>query len=1033
MEKRARQYSDPIALQFGRLREGFKQSPSPSLTVRKQHLTSLKQQLQRYQDVIATAANKDFGCRAAVESKLIDVLGPVLEINHLLHKLKHWMKPSRRSTELLFTGNRAKVVYQPKGVVGIICPWNFPLYLSIGPLVAALGAGNRAMVKMPPNCPEVTRVLQRMISEIFEPDHVVVISGDHPDAMQISTLPFDHLIFTGSPQSGRQIMANAATNLVPVTLELGGKSPALIGPDADLNDAAKRVAHGKAFNSGQVCLSPDYALVPDHSINQFIALVKKHYLAMHPNAIGSPDCTALIDETANQRFLNTLDDAKNKGANVTVCGDVGEGRQHPLHIVSAVNEDMTLMQTELFSPILPVLGYRSVDEALAIINARPRPLAIYLFSHDRALQQKVLSDTHSGGVTINDWGWHAFNHDLPFGGIGNSGMGSYHGVEGFRSLSHAKAVFHRNRFYPIGLFYPPYGTLLQKAVMRFFLKQPDTALAMPITEELSGHMKSENMKSDEMTTCQDITEPSLVAALERFSMETPDKVAVVCGEKQLTYKQLDQFANKVANTLREEGIKAGDNVALSCPNVPYFPIIYFGILKAGGVVVPLNVLLKENEITYHLQDSEAKAYFCFEGTDQLPMGNAGASAFSNVASCRKMWLMPAGDKLGLDLNAYQRQDDIHDFSSLLIHGSDAPLEHHIVPQDTAAILYTSGTTGKPKGAQLSHNNMYSNARVAVGLSWLSADDTSLITLPLFHSFGQTAQMNACILVGASMVLVPRFAPDMVLQLMKSHRVTVFAGVPTMYIGLLNYLREHNLGLEGIKGVLKMAMSGGSSLPVAILTQFDQTFNVPLLEGYGLSETSPIASFNHVDSDKLPGSVGQPVSGVEMKVVDAERKPVAVGELGEIAIRGPNVMKGYYNRPEATAEVMDSEGWFYSGDIGKKDARNNFFIVDRKKELIIRGGMNVYPREIEEVLIRHEKVAMVAVLGVPHDTYGEEVKAFVVSHDGFDDADALIAYCKSQLADYKYPRYIEFRTQLPMTATGKLLKRELKAETANSNQ
>nr|WP_316934133.1 long-chain-fatty-acid--CoA ligase [Grimontia hollisae] len=1024
MENKASQYSDPIALQFGRLREGYNHCPCPTLAERKQHLSALKKQLQRYQDVIAIAANKDFGCRAAAESKLIDVLGPVLEINHLLHRLKKWMKPSRRSTELLFAGNRAKVVYQPKGVVGIICPWNFPLYLSLGPLVAALGAGNRAMIKMPPNCPEVTRVLQRMIGEIFATDHVTVIAGNHPNAMHISSLPFDHLIFTGSPQSGRQIMANAAENLVPVTLELGGKSPAFVAPDADINDAAKRIAHGKAFNAGQVCLSPDYALVPEKKVSEFISLVKKHYLAMHPQTEGGADFTALIDENANQRFLSALDDAKKKGAVITACGELGAGRQHPLHIVSAVSDDMTLMQTELFSPILPVLGYCSIKQALDEINARPRPLAIYLFSHDKALQQKVLVTTHSGGVTINDWGWHAFNHDLPFGGIGNSGMGSYHGVEGFRTLSHAKAVFQRNRFYPIGLFYPPYGTQIQKAVMRFFLRQPDTNLDVSNTEERSDAMNTKNFEH---------AESNLVDALTRFAQQTPDKTAVVCGGKQLTYKDLDLHSNKVANVLREEGIKAGDNVALSCPNIPYFPIIYYGILKAGGVVVPLNVLLKENEIAYHLQDSEAKAYFCFEGTDQLPMGQSGASAFTNVETCRKMWVMPAGDKLGLDVSGFQRQTEIVDFSSILLNGSDEPVANNIEEQDTAVILYTSGTTGRPKGAQLTHRNMHSNARVAVGLSWLTADDTSLVTLPLFHSFGQTAQMNACILVGASMVLVPRFEPGAVLQLMKDHRVSVFAGVPTMYIGILNYLRDNDVSLDGIKGVLKMAMSGGSSLPVAILTQFDETFNVPLLEGYGLSETSPIASFNHVDSDRLPGSVGQPVTGVEMKVVDVERNTVAVGELGEIAIRGPNVMRGYYNRPEATDEVLDIDGWFFSGDIGRRDERNNYFIVDRKKELIIRGGMNVYPREIEEVLIRHEKVAMVAVLGVADDTYGEEVKAYVVAHDGFDDADALIAYCKSQLADYKYPRHIEFRAQLPMTATGKLLKRELKAEVEKSSQ
>ncbi|WP_082880369.1 aldehyde dehydrogenase family protein, partial [Oleiphilus sp. HI0128] len=402
-----------------------------------------------------------------------------LEINHAVHKLKKWMKPSRRSTELLFTSNKAKVHYHPKGVVGIICPWNFPLYLALGPLIAALAAGNRAMIKMPENCPNSAALLQEMLSEIFPEDLVDVLPGDHPDAMKISEQPFDHLVFTGSPKTGRIIMSNAAKNLVPVTLELGGKSPAVVCEGANLNDAAKRIAHGKAMNSGQVCLAPDYALVPRNNIDEFVEAVKKQFIKMHPSTSGSEHYTSLVDDRADERFRRLIDDAKAHRADITVCGSIGKGRQYPLHIVKNPDLNMNLMQEEIFGPILPVIPYDNINEVIDFINDRERPLALYLFGHDKSIRDTIMKNTLSGGVSINDWGWHAFNHDMPFGGVGNSGMGSYHGEEGFRELSHARSTFQRHRFFPIGLFYPPYGTIIQKLSMKLFLGKADKELLGP--------------------------------------------------------------------------------------------------------------------------------------------------------------------------------------------------------------------------------------------------------------------------------------------------------------------------------------------------------------------------------------------------------------------------------------------------------------------------------------------------------------------------------------------------------------------------
>jgi long-chain acyl-CoA synthetase len=344
------------------------------------------------------------------------------------------------------------------------------------------------------------------------------------------------------------------------------------------------------------------------------------------------------------------------------------------------------------------------------------------------------------------------------------------------------------------------------------------------------------------------------------------------------------------------------------------------------------------------------------------------------------------------------------------------------PSDTAVILYTSGTTGRPKGAELSHFNMFFNAMVcAEKLLGVSKDDVFLATLPLFHSFGQTCVMNVSIFVGATTTMLPRFDPVKAAEIIQRDKVTLFAGVPTMYFYLLNHPEAGKYDLSS----LTRCVSGGSAMPVEVMHAFNKKFNVTILEGYGLSETSPVASFNHLDRPTKPGSIGTPLWGVELRAVDPEGKTVPMGELGEIVIRGHNVMKGYYKRPEATAEAIRS-GWFHTGDLAKVDEDGYFFIVDRVKDMIIRGGFNIYPREIEEVLYAHPAVAEAAVIGMPDQALGEEVKAVVAFKPNQSASEQeLMDYCKERLAAYKYPRSIEFRESLPKTATGKILKRELK--------
>ncbi|MDM1019785.1 coniferyl aldehyde dehydrogenase [Acinetobacter sp. VNK23] len=472
--------TEQMQLIFSQQRANFDAEPYPDLESRRTKLFKLKKQIIRYQDVIAAAINTDFSSRSIDESKLLDLLGSVLEAEHAIRHLRRWMRPSKRSTELLFLSNRLRVQYQPKGVVGVVVPWNFPVYLALGPLVAALAAGNRVMIKLPEVTPATNAVVKRMLGEIFKEDEVAVFGEEITDPAQFTSLPFNHIVFTGSPAIGRVVMRAAAENLTPVTLELGGKSPALVSRHYPLADAAKRVLHGKATNCGQICVAPDYALVPKEKIDEFVEECKSNFAAMYGNNISNnTNYTSIVNDRHLKRLQEILEDAKQNGAQIIACGEYKpeqDARRMPVHIVLNCTPQMRIMKEELFGPILPIVAYDTLDDAINFIKAGERPLALYCFTHDANERDYILKNTHSGGVTINDWGWHVVNHDAPFGGIGNSGMGTYHGEEGFRELSHAKTVFIRHHFFPTQLFYPPYGTWVQKLALRFFLKQGDPNL-----------------------------------------------------------------------------------------------------------------------------------------------------------------------------------------------------------------------------------------------------------------------------------------------------------------------------------------------------------------------------------------------------------------------------------------------------------------------------------------------------------------------------------------------------------------------------
>jgi long-chain acyl-CoA synthetase len=487
---------------------------------------------------------------------------------------------------------------------------------------------------------------------------------------------------------------------------------------------------------------------------------------------------------------------------------------------------------------------------------------------------------------------------------------------------------------------------------------------------------------------------NLTAAAEQY----PDRPALLFGDAVMSYAELDRATARVAGLLRERGVEPGDRVGIMLPNVPEFAIAYYAVLRAGGVVVPMNVLLKQREVAFYLGDPEAKLVFAWHEFAAAAQAGAAEAGTECVLVEPGSFDESAGDPAQPSAPPTERAAD-----------------------DTAVILYTSGTTGKPKGAELTHANLSINADVSKALFSLGPDDVVLGALPLFHAFGQTCGLNAAIGAGASLALIPRFAADAALTTLERERVTVFEGVPTMYGALLHHPERDRFDVSA----LRVCVSGGAALPVELLHDFEREFGCVILEGYGLSETSPVACFNHPDRVRKPGSIGTPVEGVEMKLVDANRGTSAPGEAGEIAIRGHNVMKGYLNRAEATAEAIDRDGWFYSGDIARIDDDGCYFIVDRKKELIIRGGYNVYPREIEEVLYAHPAVREAAVIGVPDAHLGEEVAAAVALKPGAAvEVSEIREFVKANVAAYKYPRHVWFVDELPKGPTGKILKREI---------
>ncbi|MCP1145845.1 fatty acid--CoA ligase family protein [Lysinibacillus endophyticus] len=509
---------------------------------------------------------------------------------------------------------------------------------------------------------------------------------------------------------------------------------------------------------------------------------------------------------------------------------------------------------------------------------------------------------------------------------------------------------------------------------------------------------------------------NLVERVRQTAIEQPGKVAYHFLGRDTSYGEFEQQVSLFASALQDLGVEKGDHVAFLLGNSPHFLISLYATMRIGATAIPVNPMYTPDEISYIIQNGDVKLVIALDML--LPLVELGVKAFSQVDKYIICETMPdIKEKLASLSDA--AKDKVQLFSKLLSSTTTIVDPMPLNDEDVAIILYTSGTTGYPKGAMLTHRNLYSNARDVSEYLTINTDDRVIATLPVFHVFALTVVVNAPLLKGATVLLAPRFSPQEIYELAGSQKATVFAGVPTMY----NFLYQHEGDISNFSS-LRLAISGGAPLPVQVLYDFEKKFNVRVSEGYGLSEASPVTCFNPLDRERKAGSIGTSIVNVENKVVDVNGNEVPIGEVGELIVRGPNVMKGYYKMPEETENAI-RDGWLYTGDLAKQDEDGYFYIVDRKKDMIIVGGFNVYPREVEEVLFSHPKVIEAAVVGFPDPNLGEAVCAFVVLKDNTISADDLREYCAQHIVKYKVPKVIEILDELPKNSTGKILRRSLK--------
>ncbi|MEM9576311.1 MAG: aldehyde dehydrogenase family protein [Pseudomonadota bacterium] len=1038
---------------LARLKAAYLNEPNPSYEVRVDRLTRLYGGLRKYADQLVDAMSQDFSHRSAGESRTLDVITSLGEVHHSKRKLKKWMKARKVPTPLHLLPARSRIIPQPLGVVGIISPWNFPIFLTIPPIATALAAGNRVMLKPSELSPKTSEVLKTMLEEFFSADEVVVITGGPQVAAEFSAMRFDHLLFTGSTGVGRKVAVNAAQNLTPVTLELGGKSPVIVTPSANLDRAADRVAWGKSANSGQICISPDYALVPRDKMGEFAVKLEDKFAEFFPEGTASSDYSAIITERHRDRLMAMTEEARASGAGIRCMAHTETNediRKVAPTIVVNPDTSLTVMREEVFGPILSIIPYDTQEEALKFVQERERPLALYIFSEDREETDFWLSQSISGGVCVNEVVFHATVDSLPFGGVGESGMGAYHGDRGFETFSHMKSVFIQPKLNAAFAFNPPHTGVKKvivnvakkviarnmpapgpKPALRNFATSVTTVTAPPVKPGPSGAHTAiarpwlETYGTDVPAEIDTSAYASVIEIFEHAMETYPDKIAFKGLGGGLSYREVERLSRNFAAYLQNElGVKKGDRVALMCPNVLAFPVAMLGILRAGAAQVNVNPLYTAPELCHQLVDSGAEHAVIFSGSTSVLADIIDVTAVKTVTTIR------LDDCTDADLESPpvdERLEGTVPLSEALRIGEGLAFARpDVTGEDLIFLQYTGGTTGPSKGATLTHANLVAQTlqfRAMTPDALRPGEEVVIIPLPMYHIFGLVVGAVAYFGLGAEMHLIadPR-DPEQLVAPFKNARFSVAMGVNTLYQALVNHPDAQEFDFSNYR----VSIGGGSKIQEAVSNKWKELSGHHILEGYGMSEVSGIATINLMRRNEFSGTVGLPLPSMDVKLLDADGNEVARGEEGEVCLRGPNVMRGYWQKPEANVEAFTSDGYIRSGDIGRFDDKGFLSIVDRKKDMILVSGFNVYPNEIEEHVVHLDGVAECACVGIEDKKSGEVPKLFVVKSPVSKLTKKQVEdHCRKGLTSYKVPKQVEFVEALPKSNVGKILRRELR--------
>lgn len=920
---------------------------------RSQQLLELELAILANSERIAEALNQDFNGRSTAESYLLEIFGVIDDIRHTRKHLKAWMKPVKCQTNLLFWPGRSRIRHSPLGVIAIFGAFNYPFLLTISPLVAAIAAGNHAMVKPSELTPKTAAIIEEILAGIFSRDKVFVVNGDRLIAQAMSALPFDHIFFTGSQHVGKQILTAAAPNLTPVTLELGGKSPAIIGPTSDIDKAVESICYTKFLNAGQTCVAPDYVLLPESQLDEFIAKATNCIEQLYPNLASNEDYSNLISEQEQQRLANWIDEAKALGAEVRAVGVTPNNAKNKQRMAPTLvwhcPVNCQLLNQEIFGPVLPIVTYQDFASAIVWVQRRPKPLALYIFETCNATIEHVLSCTQSGGVTVNGCVYHVGQHSLPFGGVGGSGMGRYHGFFGFETFSHKRAVFAVSRWTNDKALRPPYtdkfswlvGTLLRKKPYRLKLHKQ---ASVPGNQDI---MKQTYISPLESLVAWESSKPNTIWLTQPLADGTI---------KTYTWSQAADAARRLANYLTSLDLKPGSNIVILGNNNAEWLLADLAIWMSGHVSVPLYATIGPDTFSYVLEHCNAQAMMVGK-LDGI------ADRWNEIKD-----VIP--DKLKKIRLPQSPEFEAADWE--WINRNYSPQKQFVNREatDLATIIYTSGTTGKPKGVMHSFHSLISPSEITRDTWHPSENDRMLSYLPLAHVAERVVVEIPALIFGFQIFFnhsLETFPADLLRA-----KPTRFFSVPRLWTKFYQAVNAKvpqwkqkllfNIPVVGKKVKQKILIQLGlqnarlgftAAAPLSgEIIRWYRSLGLELLEVYGMTENAATSHASAIGQTK-PGYVGIPLPGVDCVIDDN----------GEILVKSPGQMLGYYRQPELTEEKMTKDGYFKTGDRGTLDSQGRLKITGRVNDLFKTSkGKFIAPVPIENRLGSYPGLETVCVSG-----------------------------------------------------------------------